>query len=564
MGGFVDSREDAYFKVISFKTHSKVLLLGILGGTFLFMLLLNHWMPLHRDDYDYSLIWGTAQHIYSFEDVCQSLWNHYVTHGGRMVTVFVLDFFLWVGKSWFDVANALIFTAVVLLLYCHSTRNIRLTAEPGILALCALLLWLCLPHFGEVAVWKSGSTVYLWSGFFAALFLLPYNLFLAGRIHWGTGMAVPMSLLGILGGWSVENLSVTVLFLSIGISWYAWRRGNRQLWLPAGAAGALVGFIGLLAAPGNYVRYGQQGSGKGLLIHIGNQFAGNGEMVLYLLPAILLLLLIWRILKGYLISKCGCIWVQKNSLFSKGLAAVLAILLAFVISYFSGGFIGNGIRDAIIVHVLVPFHLDTAKTIERLSHVMEGFEEMAIYLAGIFLIYFMAKRTLRLDQASIRRLNRIIRAREVWRTFPEVRFAGTMIILCFFNNLVMIAAPTFPARATFSSVFMFLIGVIALLRIPVVQEAMTGDAGRVLRFGGVAIGVFLAAAALFISVQVTEENNSRIAYIAERQGSGSVIQLPAMKTKQRALRHVFFVDFDNGVTKGGLCRYYGIKDIQCH
>ena len=31
--------------------------------------------------------------------------------------------------------------------------------------------------------------------------------------------------------------------------------------------------------------------------------------------------------------------------------------------------------------------------------------------------------------------------------------------------------------------------------------------------------------------------------------------------KNRALRHVFFVDFDNGVTKDGLCQYYGIKDI---
>lgn len=45
------------------------------------MLLLNHWMPIHRDDYDYSMIWGTAQHIQSFGDVWQSLWNHYMTHG---------------------------------------------------------------------------------------------------------------------------------------------------------------------------------------------------------------------------------------------------------------------------------------------------------------------------------------------------------------------------------------------------------------------------------------------------------------------------------------------------
>lgn len=77
----------------------KIRTLVILAGVFLFMLALNHWMPLHRDDYEYSLVWGTSQHIDSFGDMCQSLWNHYLTHGGRMVTVFVLDFFLWAGKG---------------------------------------------------------------------------------------------------------------------------------------------------------------------------------------------------------------------------------------------------------------------------------------------------------------------------------------------------------------------------------------------------------------------------------------------------------------------------------
>ena len=534
----------------------------LLAGIFLFMLLLNHWMPIHRDDYDYSMIWGTAQHIQSFGDVCQSMWNHYMTHGGRMVTVFVLDLFLWLGKLPFDIANAAVFTAVTVLLYCHSTRDTRITAEPGILALCAFFLWLCLPHFGEVAVWKSGSTVYLWSGFFAALFLLPYNLFLAGRIHWGAGMALPMFLLGILGGWSVENLAVTVVLLTAGISWYAWKHHAFSLWLPAGAAGAFLGFIGLLAAPGNYVRYGEQGTGKGLLIHIGNQLAGNGEMFLYLLPAVLLLLLVWRVLKIHVLAERGVSWEWRPRGVSAGQIVCVLLLAAFVVSYFSGGFIGNGIRDLLVAHVLAPLHQDSAKIVFRLAHVMKGFEEMAIFWAGIFLIYSMAKKALGLDNRSIRRLNQEVRARDVWASFPEVRFAGCMIALCFFNNFVMIAAPTFPARATFSSVCMFLAGVVAVLRIPVVQEIMEGTAGRILRIGGGAVGGFLAAAALLISIQVTEENDARITYMAESQGSGEIQQLPPMETENRALRHVFFVDFSNGVTKGGLCRYYGIQDIQ--
>lgn len=533
----------------------------ILGGVFLFMLALNHWMPIHRDDYDYSLIWGTMQHVSSLSDVFQSMWNHYLTHGGRMVTVFVLDLFLWLGKFWFDIANAAVFTGIVVLLYCHSTRSVSLTKEPGILALAAFFLWLCLPHFGEVAVWKSGSTVYLWSGFFAALFLLPYHLFLAGRVHWGAGMAAPMFLLGILGGWSVENLAVTVVLLSVGISWWAWKRGKFQLWLPAGACGVLLGFAGLLAAPGNYVRYDSQGSGKGLLIHIGNQFAGNGEMFLYILPAFLVLLLAWRVLKAQRGSSEG-MQEEVGSLFTIGQGITLALMGILVISYFAGGWIGAGIRDFLIAHVMVPLHLDKPKTLYLFSNVMSGLEEMAVFWVSIFLIYSLAKKALGFDTHSIHRMNQTVKARDIWRAYPEVRFAAVLIVLCFFNNFVMIAAPTFPARATFSSVFLFLMAVLTVLRIPAVQQAFSGRAGRILRIGGAAVGGFLAVSALLISVQVTEENDARIAYIASRQGTGEVVQFPPMETRTRALRHVFFVDFDNGITKRGVCNFYGIKDIE--
>lgn len=534
----------------------------ILAGIFLFMLALNHWMPLHRDDYDYSLIWGTMQHVSSLSDVFHSMWNHYLTHGGRMVTVFVLDLFLWLGKFWFDLANAAVFTGIVVLLYCHSTRDIKLTAEPGLLALAAFFLWLCLPHFGEVAVWKSGSTVYLWSGFLAALFLLPYNLFLAGRIHWSADMALPMFFLGILGGWSVENLAVTVVMLSFFISWYAWRSGRIALWLPAGACGALLGFVGLLAAPGNYVRYDSQGSGKGLLIHIGNQFAGNGEMFMYILPAFLTLLLAWRVLKAQQYGAWEEAQEARRRLFSMGQGIALLLMGVLVISYFAGGFIGDGIRDFLIAHVMVPLHLDKPKTLYLFSNVMSGFEEMAVFWVSIFLIYFMAKKALGFDKKNIRRINQAVRARDLWQAYPEVRYAIVLILLCFFNNFVMIAAPTFPARATFSSVFMFLVAVLAVLRIPAVQRAFSGRTGRILRIGGAAVGGFLAVSALLIFIHVTEENDARIAYIASRQGSHEIVRFSPMETRNRALRHVFFVDFDNGITKRGVCNFYGIKDIE--
>lgn len=118
-------------------------------------------------------------------------------------------------------------------------------------------------------------------------------------------MVLPMFAAGILGGWSVENFAVTAVMLSFGVSWYAKKHGEMEAWMMSGAVGVFLGFLGLLAAPGNWVRYGEQGTGKGLLRHIGNQIAGNGEMILYLIPAILLLLLVWRILKKELLKQRG-------------------------------------------------------------------------------------------------------------------------------------------------------------------------------------------------------------------------------------------------------------------
>jgi hypothetical protein len=98
--------------------------LVILGVVFIIMLILNMWMPLHRDDYEYSLVWNTTQHIQSMSDVLHSVYLHYWQHGGRAVTVFFLDAFLLWGKLWFDLANAALFAGLVLLMFWHARRAV--------------------------------------------------------------------------------------------------------------------------------------------------------------------------------------------------------------------------------------------------------------------------------------------------------------------------------------------------------------------------------------------------------------------------------------------------------
>ena len=522
------------------KFSNRLTTVAVLIFIFAVMFALNHLMPLHRDDYDYSMIWQTAQHIQSIADVFESTWRHYFLHGGRLVTVFWLNLFLWLGKIFFDIANALMFTALVILNYFHARREIKFD-EPIILAVTGLLTWLSLPHFGEVAIWKSGSTVYLWSAVPALLFLLPYNLKLAGKnFH----LPAPINfLLGILAGCSVENLGVTVTLLTAAITFQLYKKNRGELWTAAGSFGSLIGVIILIAAPGNFVRYDVQGSGKGILSHIGNQIAGNAEMLLYLLPAVLLLICALCVLKGS----------RADKKISSMPLPLIIVTLIFIVSYFNDSFITRSITN-FFTETIFPHFNPSTKFLERFENFMSKSEEMIIYWLIIFLIYLPLKRALGVKISGIR---------DTLEKFSAVRYAAILFALALFNNFVMIFAPTFPARATFSSVTMILAGVIAVLRLPQVREKFSmPDVSKILKVGALTIGIFTVSAALLITYQLRLENDWRVSEVIKAaEKNQAEVNFPPIELKNRALRHVFFVDFDNGVTRDGLCKFYGIKTV---
>ena len=512
----------------------KMQMAAVLLIIFAVMFELNNLMPLHRDDYDYSMIWKTGEHLGALSDVIESTWRHYLLHGGRMFTVFCLNLFLWIGKFAFDVANALMFVALVVLIYLHARREIKFD-EPKFLAAAGLLAWLSFPHFGEVAIWKSGSTVYLWSAVPVALFLLPYNLILTGQKFFDGSkiFAVAMLLLGIIAGCSVENLAVTTLIIAGAISFWLKKQNSAQLWTFTGTFGVLIGMIILLAAPGNFVRYDDQGAGKGILMHIGNQFAGNAEMCLYLLPLILLM--------------C-CIFASKKSDYKKFRTVMFAVAAIFAVSYFNDSFITRTLHDFLVGNVFPHFN-PSVKFLERFQNFMAKSEEMIIYVAILAAFYSLIKNEV--DTKNIVNLR-------------DFRYSLSLYALAIFNNFVMIAAPTFPARATFSSVVMILIASLAILRSPQVSQKISyGKFGRHLKIAAGVISGFILISALVITADLRRENDLRIEMVkVAAEKNQQVITFLPIEIKNRALRHVFFADFDNNVTKDGLCEFYGIEDIK--
>ncbi len=112
---------------------------------------------------------------------------------------------------------------------------------------------------------------------------------------------------------------------------------------------------------------------------------------------------------------------------------------------------------------------------------------------------------------------------------------------------------------------MLIIGLIALFKIPAINAGLlSGAPGKALAHGSIAIGGFIAVAALVITNTMFNENAWRLKVIAAQaqKAPHSIVTLPPITITNRALRHVYFEDFYNNVTKEGLCRYYGLKDIK--
>ena len=547
----------------------KLFAIAILSATFLLMYVLNAWMPMYRDDYIAAVIWGTGDHLSSMQDVLLSLKQYYLTHGGRLVSFFIQFAFLLYGKFWFNIGNAVVFVLMVVFMYLHASRSLKWASEPSVLLALVIFFWLGVSHFGEIAIWLCGSAVYLWTGLFTAMFLLPYNLAAARRFDaTGFWLAPGMFVLGMIAACSVENLTVTTTLLAFAITLWCWKKQQqRRLWMITGAIGSFIGTVACLAAPGNFVRYVAD-QDRSIFFHFANQISANLEMLIYMLPIFLIMVLAWRILILEVAKKNGLAVPAapvKNHHYT-----LLAVILVFVISYFKGGVDGGPaaiwLRDLIIAGILTPLGLTDATTISHFVNTMSGFEEVMIYWLSVAYVYLTTINHANLFKQTIRPFKNRITRRMIWNAYPELRYAAFLFALAFFNNLVVVGAPSFPGRALFGSSIILLISAAVVLRIPAVKTTLlVRPEGRIFRTGGLAIVSFIVAATLLLLHTIWLEDAARVAMIAAAAQRGElVVTVPPSQVPEtmRALRHIAYDDFNTGMTREECCAYFGINDIK--
>lgn len=216
--------------------------------------LLNLYMPLILDDYDFMYSWATGDLLTGFADVIRSQLVHYQIWGGRLLHVFTQSF-LYLGKDAFNISNTAAFMLLLLEVYAIARPRERRFCWT-ILLLAYLALMTMLPFFGTVFLWLTGACIYLWGTLLALLPLVILRsiheggFFSQGRLS--AALCLPI---GILAGWTNENTTcgmIAVVFVMLACDYLKDKRlSARKLLL---FAGQCVGAMLLLLAPGNFAR----------------------------------------------------------------------------------------------------------------------------------------------------------------------------------------------------------------------------------------------------------------------------------------------------------------------
>lgn len=339
---------------------------GIMTAVLLLVMFVTHRaIPFMMDDLWYSTMLSDDTPIASISDIVKSQIWHYNNWGGRSMTHGILQLTLLAGELAADVLN-IVFTLLLGWTMCLVAEH---RSFPALFAGMAMTLGLN-ANWRMSMFWQAGAANYLYITVFILLFAYCYLRELpdegsllpgfgrrarggnalaqdgdseAGRIGkvargsagdsgngetdkgraGSAGPAVGQNTLpgiglwivplGILAGWSNENMGPAVWVLSLLVILLALREGHRpRLWMILGNLSCLAGSVLCIAAPGNAVRSAQiEEEQYGILWRIFLRSYGECKGAMeYLFPVLLVLLFMLFVSKCVLRQKIG----RRNSL----------------------------------------------------------------------------------------------------------------------------------------------------------------------------------------------------------------------------------------------------------
>ena len=266
-----------------------ILTIILLGISILVMYLTHRRVPFMMDDIWYSTMLSEDTPIRTLGDIVKSQIWHYKNWGGRSMTHGILQLTLLTGEQVADILN-IILTLLLAGSICLVARQRHLGAFFGATAMVLGLN----ANWKMSMFWQAGAANYLYITVFILLFVFCYLREvgedttvspLPGIVFW----ILP---LGILAGWSNENMGPAVWLLSVAVILTTAKKKSRiPCWMLVGSVSALLGSIMVIVAPGNFVRSSQAPDREyGFLWRLFMRCYAEGKATMeYLFPTLLVL-----------------------------------------------------------------------------------------------------------------------------------------------------------------------------------------------------------------------------------------------------------------------------------
>lgn len=262
------------------------------------MYLTHRAVPFMMDDLWYATMLSSEEPITGLSDIIESQIWHYHNWGGRSLTHGILQLTLLAGEQAADVLNVAV-TFLLAWVVCLASGVSGKGKRVFALWACVGMLLGLNANWKMSMFWQAGAANYLYITVFIVLFLYCYlreGKSLPGICLW----IIP---LGILTGWSNENMGPAVFVTSLVAICFRWKEQKKvPLWMTFGSLSCLAGSILVIAAPGNFVRSARvQENNYGILWRIFLRcYAECKAAVEYLFPVLLLLAVVLFVAKGIL------------------------------------------------------------------------------------------------------------------------------------------------------------------------------------------------------------------------------------------------------------------------
>lgn len=168
-----------------------------------------------QDEYNYSNIAWTSARINSFGDILKSQSSIYKNWSGRIPILFMVQSFLYLGKTLYDLINPLIFLLFIVMILKIANNKISIKG----IFIVLLFVVFGTYKFWEKYIWISGSLNYLWPVTLMLIIIYYlYNIINSSK-RLNTLNTIILLVTSFITGWSHENtvfvLGSFIIFLFI-------------------------------------------------------------------------------------------------------------------------------------------------------------------------------------------------------------------------------------------------------------------------------------------------------------------------------------------------------------